>query len=148
MMETTNKVFVRRSFNCSAKALFEWLTKPELIAKWFGPKHLTVGTVDIQLNIGGAYSIELKKTNGQNFFITGKYLEINAPYKLVFSLNYEGLLTVPPKSIVRINLDATSATETTLTLVQDFEYTPSDMESRTEAWEHMLMVLNNQLMNA
>ena len=47
----------------------------------------------------------------------------------------------PPKSIVKIRLEELSGTESELSLVQDFEYTPSDIDSREEAWNHMFSEL-------
>ena len=142
-METANKIFINRKFNCSVSQLFEWLVQPSLIAKWFGPKHLSTGDVQTDLQVGGDYSIELLKPDRQNFFIKGKYIEINVPNLVVFTLHYEGLPSPPPNSIVKIKLEELIQNQSLLTLTQDFEHTPSDMSSRTKAWEHMFQVLTN-----
>ena len=144
-METANKIFINRKFNCSASQLFDWLVKPSLIVQWFGPKHLSIGAVQTDLQLGGNYSIELLKPNDQNFFIKGKYIEINAPDLLVFTFQYIGLSIAPPNSIVKIKIEELNQNESLLTLTQDFEHTPSDMDSRTKAWEHMFLILANQI---
>ena len=142
-METANKIFINRKFNCSASQLFDWLVQPSLIAQWFGPKHLSTGEVQTDIQVGGDYSIELKKSNDQNFFIEGTYIEINAPDLLVFTLHYQGLASPPPSSTVKIKLEGLNPNQSLLTLNQDFEHTPSDMDSRTKAWEHMFQLLAN-----
>ncbi len=144
-MKTVNKVFVSRKFICSPAELFDWLVQPELIAQWFGPKHLIVGEVHSNLEVDGQISIELKKANGSNFFIKGQYLEIDKPEKLVFSYQYSDLQNPPPESVVTIKLKALNQNQTELTLIQSFEQIPEDMPSRKDAWNHMLQVLENQV---
>ena len=55
-METYNKVFVSRRFNCSKSELFDWLVRPELITKWFGPKQLSIGSVQTGKVSDGSHS--------------------------------------------------------------------------------------------
>ena len=144
-METRNKVFVKRNFACSVSDLFNWLVQPELIAKWFGPKHYQVGVVYTDLQVGGRYSIELKKSDRQNFTVEGEYLEVNAPHNLSFTFQYKGLPSRSPKSVVKIQIAEVTPQESSLSLVQDFEWVPSNMEARTEAWEYMLQLLDDNI---
>lgn len=144
-MEMPNKIFINRRFKCSKSELFDWLVQPDLITKWFGPKHLSIGTVKMDVRIGGKYSFELKKSHDQNFFIEGKYIEVNTPDALVFTLEYRGLTASPPKSIVKIKFKELSGNESFLSLTQDFELIPSDMSKRAKAWEYMLQTLEEQI---
>lgn len=137
-MNHPNKVYINRQFNCSAADLFRWLVEPQLIAQWFGPKHLTVGQIKAQLEIGVQFSIELKKPNGQHFFLEGEYLEIQPPAFLSFSFHYSGLSPAPPDSIVKIQLEELSPHKSQLLLIQEFESVPQDMPSRTAAWQQMM----------
>ena len=142
-METQNKVFINRKFNCAASDLFEWLIQPGLIAKWFGPKHWSVGAVQTDTRIGGKYSIELIKSDSQKFFVVGEYLEINAPNTLVFSFQYQGSSSNPPDSTIKINITELSETKSQLSFTQDFVSTPPDFHKRTEAWEAMFQLLES-----
>ena len=144
-METYNKVFVSRRFNCSKSELFDWLVQPELITRWFGPKQLSIGSVQTDIRIGGKYSIELKKSGDENFFIEGEYVEVNVPDELAFTFQYRGLAASPPKSIVKIKLEELAENKSLLSLTQDFEFTPSDINSRTKSWEHMFQTLEQQI---
>lgn len=140
-MEQHNRVYLTREFNCSIAELFRWIVEPGLISQWFGPKNLNVGKVENNLEVGGRYSIELVRPDRSSFFIRGQYLEIEQPAKLAFDFEYVGMASSPPKSIVRINLDEIHENRTRLALVQQFDTRPSDMETRTQAWVHMLSVL-------
>ncbi|NQY08864.1 MAG: SRPBCC domain-containing protein [Flavobacteriales bacterium] len=140
-MKTSNTVYVSREFNCTKSKLFEWITQPDLISKWFGPKHLSVKNVTNELRVNGNYNIEMIKPDGSTFIIGGKYLEIEEPNKLKFSFAYVGLAETPPESTVEIILEEINATQTKLSLIQKFETVPADMENRTKAWEGMFFKL-------
>ena len=144
-MKATNRVYVRRKFNCSVSELFDWLVKPDLIVKWFGPEHLTVGRVQTDVQVGGQYSIELKSARTASFFIRGEYLEIRAPELLTFSFEYGGLPSAPPKSTVKIRLEQIAERESFLSLTQYFDTIPSDMVRRTKTWVHMLRILDENI---
>ncbi|WP_136466390.1 SRPBCC family protein [Flagellimonas onchidii] len=133
----TNNVYLERIFDCSIEELFQWFSKPDLIAQWFGPKHLKVGKVNVNFNIGGTYSIELRKEHGNSFHINGIYTEIQKPIKIVFNLRYQGLTNPPPDSIVNIMFQQINPYSTKLLFVQKFDVPPPDFENRTKAWESM-----------
>lgn len=143
-METANTIYINRKFNCPKLELFEWLTKPQLIAQWFGPKRLSVGHVQTDLKIGGEYRIELLKADGQHFFILGAYQKISRPDQLVFSFKYEGLSSAPPESLVKITIEEITPKQSHLYLMQEFKTIPTDMESRTAAWNAMFSELENK----
>ncbi|MEM7087425.1 MAG: SRPBCC domain-containing protein [Bacteroidota bacterium] len=144
-MTTNNIVHVTRQFNCSKPALYRWIVEPNLISKWFGPKHCKVGNVHNNFRTGGGYEIELLKPNSKRFSIKGIYLEIDQPNWLKFSFVYIGLETTPPKSTVTISLEEISPNSTQLTLIQKFETRPPDMENRTKAWGNMFETLFDEI---
>lgn len=144
-MVTNNNVYVSREFGCSKPILFKWIVRPDLISKWFGPKHMVVKNAQSDLNINGTYSIELLRPDGISIFISGMYIEIEEPHKLKFSFRYSGQDNLPPESTVEISLEAIDPDTTKLSLVQKFETYPSDMEARTQAWKNMFKKLEDEL---
>ena len=145
-MEKANSVYLTREFNCSINELFRWIVEPQLIAQWFGPKHLSVANVETDLCVGGQYRIELLKPDDQRFNIEGEYIEITEPYKLVFSLKYSGLANTPPDSLVNIDLEVIDSHISKLSLLQKFDSMPSDMKNRAKTWEGMLTKLYQLLL--
>jgi len=139
----TNTVYLQREFACEVEELYQWLTQPQLIAQWFGPEQLTVTNVTNSIVKGGAYSIELLKPSGQTFYIEGRYLDLEKPSLIEFSLHYRDASSLPPDSVVTIQLGSTSPGKSSLKLKQVFELEPADMASRTRGWEHMLGVLES-----
>ena len=136
-MTQENKVYIQRTFDCDANSLFDWLTQPELIAKWFGPEGFIVGEVICELMKGGTYSIQLKKGDHLNFKILGEYTEISKPTSLEFTYRYSGLADPPPDSVVSFHLVEKGPERTLFTMVQEFQLIPRDMKSRTRAWNFM-----------
>ena len=144
MTRTTN-IYISRTFNCSTKQLFDWMVNPKLLAKWFGPKHVSTGMIESDLKVGGNYRIELLKVQGNRFFIEGQYIEIKKPTKLVFSFKYEGLVNTPPDSVVTIIIEEIEPSISKLSLIQKFELAPTDIENRTKAWKNMFEKLHAEI---
>ena len=137
-MESANSVYVQRTFECKPETLFEWLTKPELIAQWFGPEGFSIGKITNTLEEGDSYQIELKKGGNVLFEIYGEYLKIQKPAIIKFTYQYNGLENPPPPSIVQFELSESGSGQTTLSMVQTFEVETPDFASRTKAWNYML----------
>lgn len=144
MIEQT-KVYVKRVFECSVDELFKWITEPGLMCKWFGPKHLVTHKVESDFQVGGTYCIELIKPNGDQFYIKGQYLEIDQPHKLVFSFRYSGISALSSESQVSITLKEVQPKQVELTLVQDFQTLPKDMNNKSKNWEYMLDNLKKEI---
>lgn len=138
-MTSENKVYVNRTFECDAATLFDWLTKPEFIAQWFGPEGFIVGAVHSDLKIGGAYRIELQKGNEISFTVEGEYLQLE-PNLIRFSYRYIGLDR--PRSTISFRLENLGMNQTRLSMIQEFESEVPDFANRSKAWEFMFARLN------
>ncbi len=89
---------IKRRFAASRDAIFNALTDPEALAQWFGPEGVTVKVVSLDLRPGGAYSFEFHGSEGSFHALTGTYLEIERPKRLVATWiwgqgNYAGVET-------------------------------------------------------
>ncbi len=71
--------------------------------------------------------------------------KIDRPNQLIFTFNYEGLISLPPKSIVQIEIEEISPNQSQLMLTQEFITIPSDMANRTASWNFMFQTLENKL---
>ncbi len=137
-MGNGSKVYVERMFQCESEALFDWLTKPELIAQWFGPEGFSIEKVKSTLEEGGSYQIELRKGENIVFEIRGKYLKLQRPQIIEFTYNYHGLESPPPPSVVQFKISATESGDSMLSMVQAFKVETPDFATRSKAWEYML----------
>ncbi|MFQ6018423.1 MAG: SRPBCC domain-containing protein [Kiloniellaceae bacterium] len=122
-----------RRFAAPREAVFDALTRPEALSRWFGPDGITARNVRVDLRPGGRYSLEMHSAEGEIYRLSGTYREVRPPDKLVLTWvwaegDYAGIET-----LVTIELrDAAGGTAFTLS----HEGLPSD-EARarhTKGW--------------
>lgn len=135
-MAQSNTIHIQRSFACDTTRLFEAFTNADVLTSWFGPKNMNVSGAEIDLRVDGEYTIHLQNEKA-NFRIKGQYLDIKKPSSLKFTLYYDGLPSTIPQSVVTVTFTSSGSTST-ISLLQEFESQPANMESRTESWELML----------
>lgn len=72
---------ITRTFNVTPDVVFDAFTKPEAMRVWW-----TDDTeFDMDLRVGGTWTIT-RKEGDMTFTMTGKYLEVNRPEKLVYTI--------------------------------------------------------------
>jgi uncharacterized protein YndB with AHSA1/START domain len=65
--------------------VFKAWTDPVQLAQWWGPADFTNPVSEVDLRPGGAYRIVMRAPDGREFPTTGRYVEIDAPARLVFT---------------------------------------------------------------
>jgi uncharacterized protein YndB with AHSA1/START domain len=83
MTDTTSAIadsdlFLSREFNAPPALLWEYWTVPERLAAWFGPEEFTVplDSVDLDLHVGGAWSLAMASADDQRYPIRGRITEL------------------------------------------------------------------------
>jgi uncharacterized protein YndB with AHSA1/START domain len=105
---------LRRTFNAAPEQVFRAWTEPEALQQWFKPLGHPVSVVALDLRVGGAYRFEMHLPDGERSPITGTYLEIVRPEKLVFTWCSGG--TNHEETLVSVEfIDRGDATEIILT---------------------------------
>ena len=139
---TSNKVYIQRDFQCTPETLFHWLTQPDRIIQWFGPPTLRSTSVVNTPRNGGTFRIELARENSDEIVrLVGEYIEFEEPERVAFRYSYDKNPGAPSFFVVWMSLHRKDDGTTALSLVQEFDVLPDDIERRTVAWEHMLNVL-------
>ncbi len=85
------EITITRLFNAPRSLVFEAMTKPEHVRKWWGclDERYSVTGCQIDLRVGGAWRFVGKGPDGQNPVFYGVYREINPPDRLVYTEIYE-----------------------------------------------------------
>jgi len=78
-------LMIRRVYDVDAATLFCALTDPEALKEWFGPGAAKVQHASGDLRVGGKWAIEMISDNCEEHNISGEYVEIDAPRKVVFT---------------------------------------------------------------
>ena len=101
--DTTGPIVqVRRRVRAGAEEIFDLWTKPELMVRWMSPYP---GTVHCKASCdprpGGAFSLVMTSEESRRE-VSGTYLEVDRPRKLVFT--WSGPLTNNVKTLVTVEL--------------------------------------------
>jgi uncharacterized protein YndB with AHSA1/START domain len=128
-------VQVRRRVSADAEEIFDLWTKPELMVRWMSP---FPGPVSCQascdLRPGGSYRLVMS-TEGASREVTGTYVEIDRPRKLVFT--WMGPLTNQVNTLVTLELNPIGR-ETDLVLTHERLPTAAMFEGHTKGWGRIL----------
>jgi len=106
---------IRRSFAAPAERVFEAFRDPELLRRWAAPGEHRTETAEIDFVEGGAYRREMRFPDGSLHVLSGRYLEIDAPRRLVYTYLWETIAGAPE---TRVEIELTEEdTGTALRLV-------------------------------
>jgi uncharacterized protein YndB with AHSA1/START domain len=73
----------------SPSRVFAALTEPHELAQWWGPHGFTIPDVQLDLNVSGLYRFAMQPPEGELFHLTGEFLEIDPPSRLVYTFRWE-----------------------------------------------------------
>jgi uncharacterized protein YndB with AHSA1/START domain len=96
---------VRRTFSAPRERVFEAWTDPELLRQWLTGPGGTSPHAEVDPRVGGEFRVtmtsragralaHLPGRSGPYVHMVGRYLEINPPERLIFTLGWEDLPTV------------------------------------------------------
>ena len=128
-------VRLRRRVKATAEEIFELWTQPDLMARWMSP---FPGAVDCKASCdfrpGGSYSLVMSSEEARRE-VTGTYVQIDRPRKLVFT--WMGPLTNNVNTLVTLELNR-RGDETDLVLTHERLPTQAIHEGHTKGWGHIL----------
>ena len=76
-------VVVTREFDAPIELVFDVLTKPEHVSKWFAPRGCEMKECSIDLRVGGNYHQVFVTDGGTECSFRGTYLEVEPPTRTV-----------------------------------------------------------------
>ena len=83
-------VLITREFDAPIALVFEVLTKPEHVSKWFAPLGCEMTKCSMDLRVGGNYHQVFVTVDGTECSFRGTYLEIEPPTRTVETWRFEG----------------------------------------------------------
>jgi uncharacterized protein YndB with AHSA1/START domain len=83
-------VLITRVFDAPIALVFDVMTKPEHVSKWFAPHGCEMTKCSIDLRVGGNYHQVFVTGNGNECSFRGTYLEIEPPTRTVETWVFEG----------------------------------------------------------
>ena len=70
------EVVLTRVFDAPRDLVFEAMTRPELLKRWFGPHGWNLVVCEVDLRVGGAWRYVLEGPDGRSMGMGGEYREI------------------------------------------------------------------------
>lgn len=83
------ELLIERSFAAPRDVVFKAWTDPECMAQWAGPKDFVARGDQLDLRPGGIHRACLIAPNGDEHWVSGTYIEIEPPRRLVFTHAWE-----------------------------------------------------------
>jgi uncharacterized protein YndB with AHSA1/START domain len=83
-------VLITREFDAPIALVFDVMTKPEHVSKWFAPQGCEMKVCSIDLRVGGNYHQVFVTGDGTECSFRGTYLEIDPPARTVETWVFEG----------------------------------------------------------
>lgn len=90
-IKAPRELIMTRKFAAPRDLVWEAMSKPEYVKRWYGLAILTLTVCEIDLRVGGRWRFVLRAPDGSEHGFTGEYLQIQAPEKIVHTENYEPL---------------------------------------------------------
>jgi uncharacterized protein YndB with AHSA1/START domain len=82
-LPSDREILLTRVFHAPRALVFETMTKPEHVMRWWGPRNTTLSVCEIDFRPGGAWRYVVQLPNGKSMVFKGVYHEIVPPERLV-----------------------------------------------------------------
>jgi uncharacterized protein YndB with AHSA1/START domain len=82
---------ITRTFNAPKKLVWEALTKPEHVRRWYGLRSNELVVCEIDLRVGGKWRYVMRAPDGNEYAFSGTYQELSPPDRLVSTELFEAM---------------------------------------------------------
>jgi uncharacterized protein YndB with AHSA1/START domain len=86
---TDREVVMTRVFDAPRHLVFDALTKPDLLKRWYGPSGWSLVVCEIDLKVGGSWRFVVRRPDGKAIGQRGVYREIVPAERLVNTESWE-----------------------------------------------------------
>lgn len=127
--------------------VFRMLTESTELVKWWGPHNFTIPAAELSLTEGGRYRFRMAPPDGEPFHLSGEFLEIDPPWRLVYTFLWEEPTPDDRETVVDLALGSTGES-TRLLLSQGPFLTEERLNLHrsgwTESFEKLQAILNSR----
>jgi uncharacterized protein YndB with AHSA1/START domain len=83
-LPSAREIVISRVFNAKASVVFEAVTKPEHVRRWWAPRSRgEMLTCEVDFQVGGKWRYTMRANGGFEVGFSGTFLEIQAPTRVV-----------------------------------------------------------------
>jgi uncharacterized protein YndB with AHSA1/START domain len=107
---------IERVLAAAPPVVFSAFSDPDRLAKWWGPEGFTVPSVDFEPRVGARYRVEMQPPEGEAFYLTGEFREVDPATRLAFTFTWEDPDPDDVENLVELSFeDLGDSTEVALT---------------------------------
>ncbi|MET1064128.1 MAG: SRPBCC domain-containing protein [Arthrobacter sp.] len=127
--------------------IFRMLTQPTELLKWWGPRGFKIPEAELNLTEGGRYRFSMTPPEGKPFHLSGEFLEIDPPWRLVYTFHWEEPTPDDRDTVVDLSLGSTG--EATLLVLSQGPFLTEERvalhrDGWTESFEKLQAVLGSR----
>lgn len=129
---------IERTFAAAPEEVFDAWTTPEVLRRWWGRPSWSSSSFDVDLRVGGRYSLRMRDEDGKPHAVAGEYREIERPRRLLYTWCWEAGGPDPGHvSLVAVEFHADGARTT---VVLEHSGLPSEESRRghNDGWDGAL----------
>ena len=109
-------LYMKRVLPAPRPLVFKACSDPDELAKWWGPRGFTAPSVEVDLRVGGSYRIAMQPPDGDLFYLSGEFREVDAPAHLAYTFRWEDPDPDDQETVVTLSLgDLGDSTELVFT---------------------------------
>ena len=129
---------LHRTLDAPVETVYAAWTDPKLMQRWFAPGDLAVARAIAEVEVGGAFLIEMRGADGENHVTHGVYRDVVPNRRLVHTWRWEGS---DVESLVTVELEPESAGRTRLTLTHSRFASAEARDQHERGWAGCLAKL-------
>ncbi len=80
---------LERVLPAPAPDIFAAFSDPNELEQWWGPEGFTIPSLEFQPRVGESYRIEMQPPEGDPFYLTGEFREVDPPDRLAYTFAWE-----------------------------------------------------------
>lgn len=136
---------IRRKFAAPVEKVYQAWTDPARLACWLSPNvRWNAPAVDIEPIPGGRYDVRMRHSDGDEFRMVGRYVEVVPNERLSFTLTWLNNPSSQGETLVTVEFRAAPG-GMELTLTQDRQTDPQALADASGGWASCLDMLESYL---
>jgi uncharacterized protein YndB with AHSA1/START domain len=128
---------MKRVLPAPVPIVFNACTKPDELAKWWGPSGFTTPSVEVDLRVGGSYRIAMQPPDGDLFHLSGEFREVAPPARVAYTFRWEPPDPEDQETVVTLSF-ADLGESTALALTQRVFATEERRALHEQGWTESL----------
>ncbi len=131
-LPSDREIVITRLFAAPVRLVFDAMTKPEHVRRWWGLRGSNMVVCDIDFRVGGAWRYVLAEEDGSEIGFHGVYQEISAPGRWVSTEVFEGFPDAESTNTITLVEEDGKTRFTNVVLHQNREYRDGHLNSGME----------------